>query len=181
MCEPQISLLCKLFRGTIMYSELVKAFGRNLGECLRRFDWQSSPACSEYKADMTRLLTVHSATQYIRVYQGVLYFMNIVQFFFYGALVRVISFAPLIKSLRCPAPRCAKFTNAQRHSVQMYTAFHADGTTYGKYVHKFPYAVKCESLNRVLQNSCLFYKFIWRTPVPNFMKIRHSLVADVRS
>jgi hypothetical protein len=110
--------------------ELVKAFGRSLSEWLRRFGWEPCPVRPEYQlvqADMTRLLMVLSATQYTWFTKGVLYFINIVQF--YGTRVHVISFAPVIKSLPCPAHVFAKFANAQRLSMPMCTAFHADGTT----------------------------------------------------
>jgi hypothetical protein len=132
MCEPQISHLYNLFRGIITYCELVKAFGRSLSEWLRRFGWESCPIRPEYKlhvvqADVTRLLMVLSATQHTEFTKGVLYFMNIVEF--YGTRVHVISFAPVIKSLPCPAHVFAKFTNAQRPSVPNYIAFHAAGTT----------------------------------------------------
>jgi len=70
---------------------------------------------------------VLSATQYTEFTKGVLYFMNVVQF--YGTRVHVILFTPVIIWLPCPAHVFAKFTNAQRSSVPMYTAFHADGTT----------------------------------------------------
>lgn len=70
---------------------------------------------------------VLSATQYSEFTKGVLYFTNVVQF--YGTRVHVISFAPVIMSLPCTAHVFANFTNAQRPSVPMYTAFHADGTT----------------------------------------------------
>jgi len=130
MCEPKISHLYKLFRGMITHCELVKAFGRSLSEWLRRFGWESCPVRPEYKlveADATGLLMVISATQCTGFTKGVLYFMNVVQF--YGTRVHVILFAPVIIWLPCPAPVFANFTNAQRPSVPMYTAFHADGTT----------------------------------------------------
>ena len=56
------------------------------------------PVRPEYEivqADVTRFLMVLSATQYTEFTKGVLYFMNTVHF--YGARVRVISFAPVIK------------------------------------------------------------------------------------
>jgi len=105
--------------------------------------------------------------------------MNIVQL--YGTRVRVISFVPVIKPLPSPVPVFAKFTSAQQPSVPMYTAFHANGTTDMASTYVNSSTPSSESLNRFSQNSCLFYKFISRTPVPNFMKIQHSLVADVRS
>jgi len=134
--------------------------------------WTSSSRCDEISYGALR-----DAIHWI--YQGVLYFMSIVQL--YGTRVHVISFASVIKSLPSPVPVFAKFTNAQRPSVSMYTAFHANGTIDMTSTYINSSTPWSESLNRFSQNSCLFYKFIWRTPVPNFMKIQHCLVADVRS
>jgi hypothetical protein len=173
MCESQVSHLYKLFLGMTMYSDVVKAFARSLSEWARRFGWESSRVRPEYKkvqADVHRLRWRDClwCAPWLRT-QALPRRSLLSKYHTFLRYTRKCNFICTHKKVT--ALPCHCFYGIRKCSTALCTGVNWISPKWDN--RSGTYARKYDSLNRLSRSSCLFDKFLRRTPVPNYLMLGH--------